>query len=61
MYYACLFHKICGYCYYKKGVYVQLIRSTARRYFRGRQHGPEWKCIHPENKPTKNARNHANL
>jgi len=24
----------------KKGVYVQIIRSTARRYFRGRQHGP---------------------
>jgi len=24
----------------KKGVYVQVIRSTARQYFRGRQHGP---------------------
>jgi len=35
---ACLFHKICGCYYYKKGVYVQVIRSTARRYFWGRQH-----------------------
>jgi len=34
---ACLVHKICG-CY-NKGVYVQLIRSTTRRYFQGRQHG----------------------
>jgi len=32
---ACLVHTICGY-YYNKGVYVQVIRSTARRYFRGR-------------------------
>ena len=24
----------------KKGVYVKVIRSTARRYFRGRQRGP---------------------
>jgi len=32
--------------------------STARRYFRGRKHGPAWKCIHPKKKPTKNARNH---
>ena len=63
MYCACLVRKICGYYYYKKGVYVQVIRSTARRYFRGRQHGPSWKCVdlHPKNKPTKNARNHGNL
>jgi len=40
---ACLFHKIWGY--YNKGVYVQLIRSTTRGYFWGRQHGPAWKCI----------------
>jgi len=34
---ACLVHKICGYYYYKKGAYVQIIiRSTARRYFRRR-------------------------
>jgi len=33
--------------YYKKGVYVQVIRSTARRYFRGRQHGPVRKCLCP--------------
>ena len=58
---VCLFHKICGYYYYKKGVYVQVIRSTVRRCFRGRQHVPAWKCIHPKNKPTKNARNHENL
>jgi len=58
---ACLFNKICGYGYYKKGVYIQVIRSTARRYFRGQQHGPKWKCIHPETKPTRNARNHGNL
>ena len=44
-----------------KKVYVQVIRSTARRYFRGRQHGPARKCIHPKNKPTKNARNHGNV
>jgi len=37
---ACLVHKIYGYCYYKKGVYVQVIRSTARPHFRWRQHGP---------------------
>jgi len=24
----------------QKGVYVQVIRLTTRRYFRGRQHGP---------------------
>jgi len=36
---AGLVHKICGYYYYKKGAYVQLIRSTARRHFRGRKHG----------------------
>jgi len=63
MYCACLVRKICGYYYYKKGVYVQVIRSTTRRYFRGRQHGPSWKCVdlHPKNKPSKNARNHGNL
>ena len=44
-----------------KGVYIQVIRSTARRYFLGQQHGPTWKCIHPKNKPTNNARNHGNL
>jgi len=41
---ACLVHKICGYCYYKEEVYVQLIRWTARRYFLVRQHGPASKC-----------------
>jgi len=41
-----------------KGVYVQVFRSTTRRYFRGRQHGPAWRCTYPKNKPTKNARNH---
>jgi len=51
----------CGYYYYKKEVYEQVIRSTARRYFRGRQHGHAWKCIYPKNKPTKNAKNHGNL
>jgi len=25
---ACLFLEICGYYYYKKGVYAQVIRST---------------------------------
>jgi len=34
-----------GGCY-NKGVYIQLIRSTTRRYFRGRRHGPAWKCIY---------------
>jgi len=29
----------------KKEVYVQVIRSTARQYFRGRQHGPAWKSL----------------
>jgi len=53
---ACLIHKICGH--YDKGVYVQLIRFTARRYFRWRQHGLAWKCIYPKNKPTSNDRNH---
>ena len=48
---ACLFNKVCGY--YKNGVYVQLIRSTTRRYLRGRQHGPAGKCINPKNKPAK--------
>jgi len=37
-------NEICGY--YNKGVYVQVIRSTTRRYFRWRQHGPAWKCIY---------------
>jgi len=37
----------------QKGVYVQVIRSTTRRYFRGRQHGSAWKCIYPKNRPTK--------
>jgi len=37
---VCLFNKICGYGYYKKLVYIQVIWSTARRYSRGRQHGP---------------------
>jgi len=52
-----LIHKICSYCYLKKGVYV----PTARRYFEGRQHGPLWKCIYPKNKPTTNGSNHGNL
>jgi len=58
---ACLFHKIGSY--YNKGVYIglQLIRSTTRWCFRGRQHGPAWKCIYPKTKPTKNARNHGCL
>jgi len=47
--------------YDKKGVYVQVVRSTARRYFRERQQGPTWTWIHPKIKPTKNARNHGNL
>jgi len=38
-----------------------MIRSTTRRYFWGRQHGPLRKCIYPKNKPNKNARNHENL
>ena len=61
--FVCLVHKICRYCYYKKWVYdnVQVIRSTARRYFRGWQHGPAWKCIYPKNRPANNARNHGNL
>jgi len=29
-----------------KGVYVQVIRPTTRRCFRGRQHRPAWKCIY---------------
>jgi len=40
---------------------VQVIRSTARRYFRGRQHVPAWKYLYPKNKPTKNVRNRGNL
>jgi len=31
--------------YHKEGVYVQQIRLSSRRYFRGRQHGPAWKCM----------------
>jgi len=58
---ACLFNKICGYGCCKKGVCIQVCRSTARRYFLGQQHGPTWKCIQPKNKPTKNSRNHGNL
>jgi len=58
---ACLVQKICGCYYYKKGVYVQVARSTSRRYFRGWQHGPAWKSLYPKNKPTKNVRNHGNL
>jgi len=38
--------KIRAYYYCEKGVYVQVIRPTARRYFRGRQHGPTWKCLY---------------
>jgi len=57
---ACLVHKICGYYYYKKEVYVQVIRSTVRRYFRGRQHG-HGRCLYPKNKSTKNASNRGNL
>jgi len=30
-----LVHKISAYCYYKKGVYVQVIRSTADDIFEG--------------------------
>jgi len=42
--------------------FVQLIRSTTRRHFRGRKHGPAWKCIYPKRKPIKkNSRNHGNL
>jgi len=39
---------------------VQVIRSTARQYFRDREHGPTWTCTH-QKKNTKNARNHGNL
>ena len=52
---------ICGLYYYKKGVYVQVVRSTAKQYFRERQHGPALKCIYPKNKPTENARTHGYL
>jgi len=48
---ACLVHTIHGY--YSKGVYVQLIRSTTRRHFRWRHHGPTWKNIYPKNKSRK--------
>jgi len=50
-----------GYYFHKKGVYVEVIRSTVRRYFRGRQHSPAWKCLYPKNKSTKNASNHESL
>jgi len=56
-----LVHKTFVIITLKNGAYVQIIRSTARRYFRGRQHGPAWKCIYPKNKPNKNARNHGNV
>jgi len=46
-----VFYKICGY--YNEVVRVQLIRSTTRRYVRGQQHGPTWKCIYRKNKLTK--------
>ena len=59
IYCAFLVHKIWGYD--RKAIYVQLIRSTTRRYFRRRQHHPAWKHIYPKNKPTKNAKNHGNL
>jgi len=49
------------YGYYKKGVCIQVIRSTARRYFRGQQHRTTWKCIRPKTKPAQNARNHGKL
>jgi len=58
---ACLVHKINGLYHYKKRVYVQIIITIDRRYFRWRQHGPARKCIYPKNKPTKNARNNGNL
>jgi len=58
---GCLFEKHVVIITIKKGDYVHVIRSTARRHFRERQHGPAWKCIHPKNKPTKNATNHGNL
>jgi len=58
---ACLVHEIRGYYYYEKGAHVQIIRSTAIRYFWEWQHVPAWKCIYPKNKPNKNARNHGNL
>jgi len=41
-----LFYKICGY--YNEVGYVQLIRSTARRYVQEQQHGPAWKCVYPK-------------
>jgi len=44
---------MCSDDYYNKGVYVQLIKSAIRRYFRGWQHGPTWKCLYPKNKPEK--------
>jgi len=33
----------------KKEFYKQIIRSTARWYFQGRQHGPAWTCTCPKN------------
>jgi len=32
-----------------------------RRYFRGQQYGPAWKCKCPKNTPTKNARIRGNF
>jgi len=45
----------------KQGVFAQVIRSTARRYFQGQQNGLAWKCIYPKKKPTENARNYGNV
>ena len=58
---ACMVRKICGYYYYKKGVFVQIIRSTTRRHFWGRNTVPHENVYVPKNKPNKNARNHGNL
>jgi len=44
-----------------KRAYVQLIKSTTRRYFQKRQHDSAWKCIYPKNKPTRNTRNHGSF
>jgi len=46
---------ICGYGYYKKGVYMQVIGATARRYFLGRNTVSHENAYIPKNKPTKNA------
>jgi len=55
---ACLFLEICGYYYYKKGVYAQVIRSTLDDAFESGNTVPH-ECMHPKNK--KNARNRGNL